>query len=81
MEEINIRDAIKKFYKLSSKCITDNNSFKIATDKGNVILLSRKVYDSLVESFYLYSIPGIHESIEIVTKTPTEKLDTNSPLK
>lgn len=81
MEEINIRDAKKKFYKLSSECIMDNKSFKIATDKGNVILLNKKEYDSLVESFYLYSIPDIYKSIEIVTKTPTEKLNKNSPLK
>lgn len=59
----------------------DNKSFKIATDKGNVILLNRKAYDSLVESFYLYSIPGIYKSIEIASKTPTDKLNKNSPLK
>lgn len=63
MRNISITNARAELYKLASSCIKYNNVVNINTKEGNGIMMSEEDYNSLIESLYLASIPGMYESI------------------
>lgn len=81
MVTTNINNARTELYKLANSCIKYNSVINISTKDGNVIMLSEDDYNSLIESLYLAGIPGVYESIEKATKTPSEELFDEPPWK
>ena len=74
MVKMNISKAKDELYEIAHSCIKHNDVFNIATEEGNIVMLSEDNYNSLVESLYLTGIKGVYEDIEEVVNTPSEEL-------
>ena len=79
MINLNISEARTDLYKLASSCIRNNNVINISTIKGNVILMSEKRYNSLIESLYLMGNNNVNKDIEKACKSPTSEFSRISP--
>ena len=65
--------ASKKLKKLLSKVSQSHYPIKIKGKNGNAILISEADWNSIEETLYLLSVPGMRESIITGLKTPVEK--------
>ncbi|MCM1546183.1 MAG: type II toxin-antitoxin system Phd/YefM family antitoxin [Clostridiales bacterium] len=72
MTNTNITQARSNLFKLADQIIKFNDVVNITTKDGNVVMMSEEDYNSIMETLYLYSIPGMRESILEGAKTPTE---------
>ena len=63
MTNINITNFRKEIYELLEQTIKYNEPINISTKNGNAIVLSEEDYNSLIETIYLSSIPGLKEEI------------------
>lgn len=63
MTNTNITSARTNLFKLADQIIKFNDVVNITTKDGNVVMLSEDDYNALIESVYLFSIPGVKESI------------------
>lgn len=63
MINIDIANTRAELYKIASNCIKHNNIININTKEGNVIMMSEKYYNSIIESLYLATIPKMYKSI------------------
>ena len=63
MTNINITNFRKKAYELIEQTIKYNEPMNISTKNGNVVLLSEEEYNSLIETLYIESIPGLKQEI------------------
>lgn len=59
--------------KLINKALERNEPITIETNKGKAIVISEEKYNSMIETIYLVSQPGLVESIK-----QAEKEDINS---
>lgn len=73
MTNTNITNARTNLFKLADQVIKFNDVVNITTKDGNVVLLSEEDYNALIETIYLYTIPGMKESIEEGVNTPLEE--------
>ena len=81
MVTTNITNARKELYKIASSCIKYNEVVNINTKEGNIIVMSEEEYHSLIESLFLAGIPGMYESLEEISKTPTSEMIKEAPWK
>ena len=58
---------------LINKALKCDEPITVETNKGNVVIISKEKYNSMIETIYLVSQPGLVESIK-----QAEKEDTNS---
>jgi PHD/YefM family antitoxin component YafN of YafNO toxin-antitoxin module len=63
MTNINVTNFRKEIYELLEQTIKYNEPINISTKNGNAIVLSEEDYNSLIETIYLSSIPGLKEEI------------------
>ena len=63
MTNINVTNFRKEIYELLEQTIKYNEPIKKTTKNGNAIVLSEEDYNSLIETIYLSSIPGLKEEI------------------
>jgi len=69
--------AQKDFNSILDTVITQGDTVSIATDGGAAILVNQEEWNSIVETVYLQSIPGMTESIMEGKATPiNECLDS-----
>lgn len=73
MTNTNITQARSNLFKLADQVIKFNEVVNITTKDGNVVMMSEEDYRGLMETLYLYNIPGMRESILEGMKTPTEE--------
>ena len=73
MVYIDISTVIDKLDNLAESCIAKNDVINIATDNGNVILISEKRYNIMIDSIYLA------RDIRKVENTKTKEFDKTSP--
>lgn len=76
MMHTSIRKAKKDLNKMVDSCIKYDDVFVISKKKGNVIMLSEKNFNELIESFYS---KDIYQSIKDAVKTPTSELIKQAP--
>ena len=81
MVTLNISNARDELYKLAASCIKYSDIINITTKDGNVIMISEDDYRSLIESLYLAGIKNVYESIEEVTRTPSDEFFKEPPWK
>ena len=81
MVTTNITNARKELYKIASSCIKYNEVVNINTKEGNIIVMNEEEYRSLIESLFLAGIPGMYESLEEISKTPTSEMIKEAPWK
>lgn len=60
---INSTQARSNLYKLIDEVATSHNPVIITGKKHNVVLVAQNDWDSIQETLYLTSIPGMRESI------------------
>lgn len=63
MTNINITNFRKDIYELLEQTIKYNEPMNITTKNGNAVVLSEEDYNSLMETLYISSIPGLKEDI------------------
>lgn len=69
---ISITNARKKLYDLANNVIENNDSVTINTKKGEVLLVSKENYNSLVETLFLSSDAEYKKSLIEGMKEPIE---------
>lgn len=73
MSVLTATEARKKLYRLIDEVHESHEPIYITGKRGKVILLSENDWDSIQETLYLLSIPGMRESIIKGLKTPVNK--------
>lgn len=69
---ISITNARKKLYDLANNVIENNDSVTINTKKGEVLLVSKENYNSLLETLFLSSDAEYKKSLIEGMKEPIE---------
>ena len=67
MTNTNITNFRKDIYNLLEQVIKYNEPINISTKNGNAVLLSEEDYNSIMETLYVISIPGLKD--EIIKRT------------
>ena len=63
MTNINVTNFRKDIYTLLEKTINFNEPINISTKNGNAVVLSEEDYNSLMETVYIMSVPGLKDEI------------------
>lgn len=63
MTNTNVTNFRKSIYTMLENTIKYNEPINISTKNGNAVVLSEEDYNSLMETLYIYSIPGLKEQI------------------
>ncbi|SCK03089.1 antitoxin YefM [uncultured Eubacterium sp.] len=70
MINTNITNFRKDIYNILEKTIRFNEPINVTTKDGNAVILSEEEYNSIMETLYLSSLPGMKETIVEGLKTP-----------
>jgi len=54
----------KDIYNLLEQTIKFNEPVNVSTKNGNAVVLSEDEYNGMVETLYLYSVPGLKEQLK-----------------
>jgi prevent-host-death family protein len=73
MTSTTITKARSDLFNLIEKVVNLNDVLKISTKNGNAVVMSEEDYNSLMETLYLSSQPGMVESIKQGMETPIEE--------
>ena len=73
MKNINITNFRKDIYNLLENTIKYNEPISVSTKNGNAVILSEEDYNSLMETLYIESIPGLKEEILEAAKEPFDE--------
>ena len=76
MPTITASSARAQIYKLIESAGTSHVPVVITGKKNNAVLISEDDWNSIQETLYLISIPGMRESIQNGMKTPLKNCDT-----
>ena len=73
MATLTATEARSKLYKLIDDATESHKPITITGKRSNAVLLSEEDWNSIQETLYLLSIPGMRESIRDGLKTPLSK--------
>ena len=73
MKNVNITNFRKDIYELLEQTIKYNEPINITTKNGNAVVMSEEDYNSLMETLYIESIPGLKEDIIKGMNEPIEE--------
>ena len=73
MATIKSTEARTKLYKLIDETASSHKPVTITGKRANAVLVSEEDWNSIQETLYLLSIPGMRESIVKGLKTPLTK--------
>ena len=63
MTNINVTNFRKDIYTLLEQTINFKEPINISTKNGNAVVLSEEDYNSLMETVYIMSVPGLKDEI------------------
>ena len=63
MTNINVTNFRKDIYTLLEQTINFNEPINISKKNGNAVVLSEEDYNSLMETVYIMSVPGLKDEI------------------
>jgi antitoxin YefM len=72
-EIITVSKAREKLYRLIDRVSDEGQPIIITGKRKNAVLLSQEEWNSMQETLYLHSIPGMVESIKEAAKEPLDK--------
>lgn len=75
MINTNATNFRKNIFEMLDQTIKYNEPVNISTKSGNAVLISEDEYNSLMETLYLTSIPGMKEKLEEGMNTPIEECE------
>lgn len=70
----NITELRKNLYNAVDSVIEYNEPIQITSKKGNAVLISEDDYNSLIETVYIMSNPGLVKKIKEGEKEDTKKM-------
>lgn len=70
MTNINITNFRKNIFEYINQAIEFNDVVNVSTKNGNAVIISESDYNSLLETLYLSSVPGLAGEIKKAGKTP-----------
>jgi len=70
MKSISVGKARSGFSKLLDQTAKSNNPIRIKSPRNEAVLMSATLYRGIQETLYLYSMPGMRDSILAGLKTP-----------
>ena len=73
MARLTATEARTKLYKLIDEAAASHKPITITGKRSNAILLSEDDWNSIQETLYLLSVPGLRDSIREGLKTPLSK--------
>lgn len=73
MKTITATKARNKIYKLIDETAQENIPIQITGKRANAVLISEDDWNSIQETLYLLSIPGVRESLLKARKEPIDK--------
>jgi len=73
MATLTVTEARAKLYKLIDEATDSHKPITITGKRSNAVLLSEEDWNSIQETLYLLSMPGMRESIREGIKTPLTK--------
>lgn len=73
MKSINVTNAREQLYMLLDETNISHEPIQILGKRGNAILISENDWNSIQETLYLVSIPGMKESIIEGMNIPVEE--------
>lgn len=80
MTLLNATNARKNLYKLIEEVNKNSTPITITNSKGgSAVLMSEEDYNALQETIYLYSVPGLVESILDADKQDPNKMKKYNP--
>ena len=80
MTSLNATNARKNLYKLIEEVNKNSIPITITNSKGgSAVLMSEEDYNALQETIYLYSVPGLVESILDADKQDPNKMKEYNP--
>ena len=63
MENVNATNFRKNIFEYLNSAVSFGDVINVSTKNGNAIVISEDEYNSLVETVYLLSIPGMKEKL------------------
>lgn len=78
MKHINITKARNDIYNIAEDVAVSHEPVLI-TGKNNIVMISEDDWESIQETLYLMSIPGMYESLVEGMNTPTEECSKELP--
>lgn len=75
MINTNATNFRKQLFEMLEQTIKYNEPININTKNGNAVLISEEDYNSLMETLYLNSSPGMKETLSEGMKTSLEECD------
>ncbi len=75
MINTNATNFRKKLFEMIEQTVKYNEPVNISTKSGNAVLISEEEYNSLMETLYLTSVPGMKEKISDGVQTPIEECE------
>ena len=79
MPVTNISVLRKDLFNSIDKVIEYNETITVNTKKGNAIIVSEEEYNSMLETIYLVSQPGLLEKIKKGEKEDIDSMTTYDP--
>jgi len=73
MYTTNVTNARSNLFTLVDSVVRAGEIVNINSKNGNAILMSQEEYHNLIETLYLYSIPGYRQSIIEALSEPLEE--------
>ena len=73
MTTIKATEARAQLYRLLDETAETHEPIQITGKRTNAVLISEEDWRAIQETLYLFSIPGMRESIRKGLKTPVEK--------
>ena len=74
MKDMNVTNLRKDLYNTLDEVIKYDESIKISTKNGNVVIMSDEEYRGLIETVYLLSIPSLADDLRKAAKADDEEL-------
>ena len=74
METVSAGEARENLFSLVEQVNQDHLPRVITSQKGDAVLLSKEDWDSLQETIYLQSVPGLVDSVRVGAIAPRRKL-------
>lgn len=75
MTTANVTEARSKLYSLIDETSETHQPIIITGKRGNAVLLSEDDWNSINETLFLLSVPGMRQSIRSGMDTPLEECD------
>ena len=73
MTRTNITNFRNDIFRMMEQVIRYNDPIGVTTKDGSCVVMSEEEYNGIMETLYLYSVPGLAEEIIEARNTPIEE--------